>query len=254
MEISFKNKVVLITGASRGLGAAAARLFAESGAVVLIHYSKNESAARKVLNELHGNGHSIISADLSEPDSIQNMVDEVLESYHRVDVLVNNAGIYDEMPDWIEANYQDWLIYWNRTIHTNLTGPANLSFLVVQSMLNRGGGKIVNITSRGAFRGEPDALPYGASKAGMNSVGQSMAKKLADKNIFVFTLAPGFFYSDMTTEILESDRGEGIKNQSPMKRVASTDEIARVILFLASDGNEYMTGSVVDMNGASYLR
>jgi NAD(P)-dependent dehydrogenase (short-subunit alcohol dehydrogenase family) len=254
MNISFENKTVLITGASRGVGAATAQLFAGSGAEVVVHFNKNSKSAEAVLHGLPGSGHMITRADMANPDDLRNMVDEVMSKKSKIDILVNNAGIYDERPDWTDMDFTQWQVYWGKTINTNLAGAANLSFLVVKAMIEQGGGKIVNITSRGAFRGEPDALPYGVSKAGLNSFGQSMAKKLASKDIFVFTLAPGFIYTDMTKDILESDRGLEVLAQSPTNRVATPEEIAQAVMMLAADGNEYMTGCVLDMNGASYLR
>lgn len=253
MEISFRNKIVLVTGSSRGIGAATARAFASSGAIVAIHYSSNEAKARAVLDSLAGTGHLMVKADLSVPAEVKDMVDNLLAAKGRIDILVNNAGIYEE-EKWWELDYEAWQQHWKRTINTNLTGMANLSFLVAKQMIMKGGGKIVNVSSRGAFRGEPHALPYGASKAGMNSFGQSMAWALAGKNVQVFTLAPGWVETDMTGDILKTERGQQVRAQSPMNRVASPDEIAQAILLLASDGSEYMSGCILDMNGASYLR
>jgi len=125
---------------------------------------------------------------------------------------------------------------------------------VAKQMIAQGNGKIINVSSRGAFRGEPYALPYGAGKAAMNSFGQSMAWALADKNVQVYTLAPGWVDTDMTHEILQSARGKAVAAQSPMNRVARPEELAHAIILLATPGNEYMTGCILDMNGASYLR
>jgi len=253
MEISFKNKVVLVTGASRGIGREIAKMFSEASASVVIHYNKNHHAAERTLSMLIGSNHYIIQADISDPVSIDEMVKKAINKYGRVDVLVNNAGIYEEVPI-ANQTYQQWQENWHRTISTNLTGPANLSFCIIEHMKRCGGGKIVNITSRGAFRGEPDASAYGASKAGLNSFGQSMAKALAPDKIYVFTIAPGFVETDMSQYALKGEQGEAIKNQSPLGRVAQPEEIARAALFFASQGTEYMTGCVVDINGASYLR
>jgi len=254
MKIDFEGKTVLVTGASRGLGAAIAEKFAEAGAEVVVHFKSNSAAAEKLMASLPGAGHALVRADMAEPAEIAQMVDEVIDIKGNIDILVNNAGIYEEEPEWPEMDYLRWQAYWERTIRINLTGPANLSFLVTKLMIRQGGGKIVNITSRGAFRGEPDALPYGSSKSGLNSLGQSMAKKLAGRNVFVYTLAPGFIYTDMTKDILESERGLEVMAQSPANRVATPEEIAGGVIMLAADGNEYMTGCILDMNGASYLR
>jgi NAD(P)-dependent dehydrogenase (short-subunit alcohol dehydrogenase family) len=253
MEISFKEKVVLVTGSSRGIGKAIAARFADCGAQVAVHYARNQSAAADALSSLRGTGHIIVQGDLSRPESVLSLFNKVMESKGRVDILVNNAGIYEEA-DWWDLDYEAWQEHWRRTMDTNINGPAHLSFLVARQMIARGGGKIVNITSRGAFRGEPHALPYGTAKAGLNSFGQSMAWALANKNIQVFTLAPGWVETDMTSETLAGNRGGTIRAQSPLNRVASPGEIARAVIMLASDGLEYMTGCIVDMNGASYLR
>jgi NAD(P)-dependent dehydrogenase (short-subunit alcohol dehydrogenase family) len=121
-------------------------------------------------------------------------------------------------------------------------------------MADRGGGRIVNVSSRGSFRGEPGHPAYGASKAALNSFGQSMAKALAPNGIYVTTVAPGYVATDMAAPYLAGEAGAAIKEQSPLHRVASPDEIARMVVFLATPGTEYATGAVVDVNGASYLR
>ena len=253
MEIKFQDKVVLVTGSSRGIGKAIAYSFAESGAQVVMHYYSNEATAHKAFQKLPGSNHMLVKADLRQPPEIKKTFDEIIAKKARIDILVNNAGIFEEAR-WWELDYESWQQYWKRTIDTNLTGMANLTFLVSQAMIGQGGGKIINITSRGAFRGEPDALPYGSAKAGMNSFGQSLARALGAKKVYVYTLAPGWVRTDMTSDILDSDRGKAIEAQSPLNRVASPEEIANAVLLLAAPGTEYMTGCIVDMNGASYLR
>jgi NAD(P)-dependent dehydrogenase (short-subunit alcohol dehydrogenase family) len=253
MEISFKNKLVLITGSSRGIGAATALKFAENGAIVVIHYLKDKIKARETFEKLPGSCHLMLQADLSIPEDVKKLFDKIIKQKERIDILVNNAGIYEET-NWLKLDYEEWQHHWAKTISTNLTGMANLSFLVAKQMIAQGGGKIINVSSRGAFRGEPQALPYGAGKAGMNSFGQSMAWALADKNVQVYTLAPGWVDTDMTHETLQSERGKAVAAQSPMNRVATPEELANAIMLLASPGNEYMTGCILDMNGASYLR
>jgi len=253
MESNLIEKTVLVTGGSRGIGKAIVKSLAESGARVIIHYNKNTIAAEETLAEIKGKGHVLIQADLADPDAIHEMVEKLQGDVGRIDVLVNNAGIYEEA-DMLELSYEEFREYFGNTLNTNLVGVANLSFLVGKDMVNHGGGKIINISSRGAFRGEPFALPYGASKAGMNSLGQSMAIALAAKNVYVYTIAPGFVETDMTSEILKEPRGDAITNQSPLHRVAQPDEIARTVVFLADQGSGYMTGCIIDINGASYLR
>lgn len=253
MEISFDQKVVLVTGASRGIGKAAARLFAASGAKVVVHYHKNQNTATEVLSSFPGTGHMIVHADLAVASDLIGMIKDIILTYGRINILVNNAGIFEEQ-DMTGISFDEFMGNWEQTIKVNLTGPALLSNLVVREMIKTGGGRIVNVTSRGAFRGEPNAWAYGASKAGLNSLGQSMAKALAKYKIYVCTIAPGFVETDMTAAYLSEDKRKIIELQSPMNRVAQPEEIAKVILTLASDGTEYLTGCILDMNGASYLR
>ena len=253
MEFDFVNKNVLVTGSSRGIGRAIAQLFAESGARVAIHYHKNRQAAERTFADLPGGPHLLVQADVSDPLSVQQMVDTVLNATERIHVLVNNAGIFEEYPI-IELTYEQWQEKWERTIRTNLLGPANTSFCLMQHMKKQGGGKIVNVSSRGAFRGEPDAPDYGASKAGLNSLSQSMAVALAQYNVFVYAVAPGFIDTHMTAEMLSGPKGDAIRGQSPLGRVALPEEVARTVVFLASEGTDYLTGCIVDVNGASYLR
>jgi 3-oxoacyl-[acyl-carrier protein] reductase len=253
IKFDFHNQKVLVTGASRGIGKATARLFAESGAQVIVHYLQHSDAAEKVLKSLPGKDHSMFSADLSQPEEVRKLADYCFGKYGKINVLVNNAGIFEEF-NVMEMSYGDWQAAWNRTISVNLTGAANLSFLVAREMKGKGGCKIINVSSRGAFRGEPDAPAYGASKAGLNSLGQSMAKAFALHNIMVYSVAPGFVETDMAAQAMIGIKGEEIRQQSPLKRIARPLEIAQTICYLASEGNDYLTGCIVDINGASYLR
>jgi NAD(P)-dependent dehydrogenase (short-subunit alcohol dehydrogenase family) len=180
-------------------------------------------------------------------------VEEVLDAMGRIDVLVNNAGMF-ALHQIAEVGFDAWVNAWERTLNTNLLGTAHVTYWAAQAMIRQGKGKIVNITSRGAFRGEPDAPAYGASKAGMNAMSQSLAKALAPHNIMVYAIAPGWVATDMATPYLEGPEGDEVRNQSPLGRIADPDEIARTVLFLASEGTDYLTGCIIDVNGASYLR
>lgn len=253
MDISLNNKIVLVTGGSGGIGAATAELMAKAGATVIIHYNKNKTAATKVIEKLNGNNHMIVQADLSNPNEVQHLIDQIIRKYNRLDILVNNAGYYEEI-DFLELSFDDWQKAWYRTININLTGTVNLSFLAAKMMKKQGGGKMINITSRGAFRGEPTAPAYGAAKAAVNSFGQSFAKALGNENVFVYTIAPGFVDTAMLDDAIKEGRGDALKSQSPLNRFAQPKEIARIVLFLASEGTENMTGCIIDSNGASYLR
>jgi 3-oxoacyl-[acyl-carrier protein] reductase len=249
----FEGKVVLVTGASRGIGRAVAEQFAARGATVAVHFRAGRRAAEETLAALDGDGHLALQADVADPDQARSLVERVVEELGRVDVLVNNAGIYEEHPV-LTTSDEDWRRIWRRTIDTNLIGPANLIHAVAPHMVAAGGGRIVNVSSRGAFRGEPSHPAYGASKAGLNSLGQSMARALGGHGIYVTTVAPGYVETDMAAPFLEGARGEAIRTQSPLNRAATPEEVARVVVFLATPGAESTTGAVVDVNGASYLR
>lgn len=253
MKFDFTGKTVLITGGSRGIGRVCAMMFAEAGARIIVHYGSNQQAADETLKMLAGEGHFSLQADLAHTDQVVRLADQAVERVGRVDVLVNNAGIYHEHPI-MDVAFDEWLAAWERTINVNLIAAAHLSYRIGRHMIDGGGGRIVNVSSRGAFRGEPTAPAYGASKAGMNAMGQSLAQALAPHGVYVHTVAPGFVETDMAAEILASERGEGIRNQSPAGRVATPEEVARTVLFLASAGTEFLTGGIVDVNGASYLR
>ncbi|MCY3799412.1 MAG: SDR family oxidoreductase [Chloroflexi bacterium] len=249
----FDDKAALVTGGSRGIGRAIALGFAERGARVALHYHRNRDAAERTLCQLEGAGHIMTRADIADAAQVAEMVATVVERLGRIDILVNNAGIYEELL-LTDASYQEWQAHFARTLNVNLVGAANASFCAAQAMIKTGGGRIVNISSRGAFRGEPSAPAYGASKAGMNSLGGSLAKLLAPHNIFVGTVAPGFVETDMVAERLAKPDGDAIRQQSPLGRIAKPEEVAYAAMFLASEGAEFSTGAIVDVNGASYLR
>ena len=251
--MEFSGKTVLVTGASRGIGRAIAEAFATCGARVAVHYHKNREAAEKALAALSGASHTLVQGDVSDPEAARSIVEETVDRLGGLDILVNNAGIYEFHPI-LESSYEVWLDAWQRTISTNLLGPAHVMYWAVQQMVKGGGGRIVNISSRGAFRGEPQAPAYGASKAGLNSMSQSLAQALAPHGIYITVLAPGWVETDMASDFLNGPSGEAIRNQSPLGRAARPEEMANTVLFLASERADYLTGCIVDANGASYLR
>lgn len=247
------DPVALVTGASRGIGRAIARQLAARGVRVAIHFHQNRPAAEAALAALPGAGHALFQVDLTLPAAPAELMAAMLRVFARIDVLVNNAGIYELHPPG-ELDFAEWETRWNRTLAANLTAPAHLSFLAAQAMRRAGGGRMVNISSRGAFRGEVRAPGYSAAKAGLNAFGQSLAKAFAAERILVFTLAPGWVDTDMAAEHLHGPRGADIVEDIPLGRVATTDEVARAVTWLALDAPESMTGSIIDLNGASYLR
>lgn len=251
--MNFKGKKVLVTGAARGLGKVIAQEFAKRGAIVALHFNTSIEQAKITLGELEGSGHISVQADIREPEAIKKLIETVLQKFGSLDILINNAALIEYHPI-NEINYKEWQDSWKNTIAINLIAVSNLCFCAAKEMKKTGGGRIVNVSSRGAFRGEPDMPAYGASKAGLNSMSQSLAQALAKWNIFIGVVAPGFIETERVAPILNGERGEAIKNQSPLGRVAKPEEVAKGVLFLASEGTEFMTGAILDINGASYLR
>ncbi|WP_182903049.1 SDR family NAD(P)-dependent oxidoreductase [Microbispora sp. H10830] len=245
------ERAVLVTGASRGIGRAIAAAFAAAGDRVAIHHRGSPDLAERVRAELPGEGHAVVQADVADPADARRMVEEAAAALGGIDVLVNNAGVFVHHPI-TETSYEEWQTVWRETLAVNLVGPANVIWNAVRHMAP--GGRIVNVSSRGAFRGEPDSPAYGASKAGLNALGQSLAIALAPLGIAVATVAPGFVETDMTDEHLKAPRGDEIRAQSPFGRVARPEEIAAAVLYLASPDAEWASGTIVDLNGASYLR
>ncbi len=250
MSFNFQDQTVLITGAARGIGQAIAQAFAAAGARVAVHYHHSRERAEQTLAELPGSGHMLVQADLTDPQAVEQMVAQVVTQFGRLNVLVNNAATSQPHP-LVETDYPAWQSAWRQTLETNLIGPANVTYCAAQAMMAQGGGRIVNVSSRGAFRGEPNNPAYGASKAGLNAMSQSLAQYLAPYNVFIMVVAPGFVETERVQPVLNSTDA---RQQSPLKRVAWPEEVAYTILFLASTGAEFLTGGIVDVNGASYLR
>ena len=232
---------ILITGASRGIGAAAYAVLKKHGHLVVGHSTLGSDA--------------LIAGDLASPAAPRNVWDTALDELGgRIDVLVNNAGIFEAVAD--NATDDEWHAAWQRTLTINLQAAADLSRLAVSHFLDRGGGgRIVNVTSRAAFRGDsPNHWHYAAYKAGMVGMMRSIARAYASDGILCFGVAPGFTVSEMTAEYLEGRGGAKIIADIPLGRVASTDEVAEVIRWLATEAPASSTGCVIDVNGASYVR
>jgi 3-oxoacyl-[acyl-carrier protein] reductase len=247
------GRAVLVTGGSRGIGRAIARAFAEQGDRVAVHWGSSRGLAEEVVAELPGSGHVLVQADLADADAVGAMVDSAAAGLGGLDVLVNNAGIFTAHPP-LSTSYDDWQAAWSRTLAVNLVGAANATFRAVPHLIAAGGGAVVNVSSRGAFRGEPNNPAYGASKAGLNAFAQSMALALAPQGISVTCVAPGFVQTEMARDILDGERGDAVRAQSPFGRVARPDEVASAVVWLASPEARFSSGTIVDVNGASYLR
>jgi 3-oxoacyl-[acyl-carrier protein] reductase len=219
-----------------------------------VHYNANPDAAERVAAALPGSGHAVVGADLADAEAVRRMVDGAAEALGGLDVLVNNAGVFDPPHPIEDTSYEEWQAAWDRTLGVNLVGPANATWCAVRHLRERGGGAIVNVASRGAFRGEPRHPAYGASKAAIIAFGQSLARALGPDGISVTAVAPGFVETDMAVKALAGEAGERRRAESPLGRVATPEEVAAAIVFLASPDATMASGSVLDVNGASFLR
>jgi NAD(P)-dependent dehydrogenase (short-subunit alcohol dehydrogenase family) len=253
--MSLAGKTVLVTGASGGIGKSICRTLAERGASVVLQYRTGREKAEALAAELpaaSAQHHRTVAADLTDPASVETLVEEAI-SAGRLDILVNNAGIFERHPP-LAVDYESWQHHWKKTLGVNLVGPANVSWCAGRHMAKAGGGRIINITSRGAFRGEPESPAYGASKAGLNSLSQSLAVALAPHGIFVFAIAPGFVETAMVRDYITGELAESIRRQSPLHRVARPEDVAYWVGCMAEDDASFATGTILDVNGASYLR
>ncbi|MCY1715613.1 SDR family NAD(P)-dependent oxidoreductase [Microbacterium sp. SL62] len=248
----------LVTGASRGIGRAIAVALASRGDRVAVHYGHDRAAAEETLALLRGDGHLLVGGDLSDPATAERVVGDVLSALGRIDVLVNNAAIAPS-PETLHpiatVDYATWHRTWERMVDVDLHAPANMAFLVARSLIERGlPGSIVNVGSRGAFRGEPEFPAYGAAKAGLHAMGQSLAVALAPHGIAVTSVAPGFVGTDRQQQKLTGAEGDGIRDQSPFGRVATPEEVADAVVYLSAPGSQWASGTILDLNGASHLR
>jgi NAD(P)-dependent dehydrogenase (short-subunit alcohol dehydrogenase family) len=229
---------ILVTGTSRGIGKAIAAALSTHN--VVGHSSRG--------------GDGMIAADLSEPGAAGRLWQEALDRLGgRIDALVNNAGIFEAAP--IELPAEEWTAGWERTMRVNLTASAELCRLAVLHFRDEGGGRIVNVASRAAYRGDsPQHWHYAASKGGMIAMTKSIARGYASENILAFAVCPGFTASDMVEEYMASRGGQKIIADIPLGRVATADEVAETVRWLAVDAPASATGAVIDVNGASYVR
>lgn len=242
---------VLVTGGARGIGRAVCEAFAVRGDRVAVHASAR--TPDHVALALPGGPHAAVAGDVRSPEAVERLVADAVEQLGGLDVVVNNAGVYDEL-DPLAATYAEWQEHWRRTVEVDLLGPAWVVFCALPHLRAAEHGRVVNVGSRGASRGEPGAVAYAAAKAGLTAMGQSLAQALAPHGIAVGNVLPGFVATDMARHVLDGERGDGVRAQSPAGRVARPEEVAAAVVFLAGEDAFWSTGAVLDVNGASYLR
>jgi len=245
ITLDLRGKRVLVTGASRGIGRETAVRMGLAGAHIGVNFFRGEAEANEVVREI---GDAVaLRADVADPAQVEAM----FARFGRVDVLVNNAATF-EMNPFDGADYAAWQRGWRRTFELNVFGAANAAFLAMRSMRRHGGGKIVNVASRAASRGETEFADYGASKAALVNLTRSIARGCAKDNIVASCVAPGFIETEMARAELDAHYDE-IVSQIPLRRVGTPGDVAAVILFLASPHADYLNGVTIDVNGGSWF-
>ena len=248
--IDLKNKVMIVTGGSRGIGASICHSAAAQGAKVLVNYVSNSKSAASVVEDIERNGGDAIAvkADVTDMSSVQEMVTQALESWSKIDILVNNAAIWNESPiDVMSDAVAD------ETMSINFNGTLNCIRAVIPTMIKQGSGSIINISSTAAQRGEAFHSHYAASKGAINSLTKSLASELGPKGIRVNSVCPGWTYTDMTVEVFRGGSDSVIAETIPLRRIGKPEESAAAVLFLASDDASYITGISLNVNGGSVL-
>ena len=251
MNLDLTNTNVLVTGASRGIGRAVARALGGAGARVGVHYNRSAEAAEELAGEL-GRGAEAFGADLADTGSYEKLFEEVVGTFGHLDVLVNNAGVALHAP--LEAPLNDWLSSWQRTLTVNLTAAGALSREAVRHFVGRGGGRIIFIASRAAFRGDaPDYLAYAASKGGMVALSRSIARGFGKEGVKSFLIAPGYVRTDMAQDFIDA-YGEGVAvNDLALSTLTEPEDVAPMVVLLASGLADHATGCTVDINAGSYV-
>ncbi len=252
MNISLKGRVVLVTGASRGIGKAIAIELGRSGATVAVHYGNSRLSADRIVQTI-GNSAQVFQANLRRPAACEQLINKVIETYGKLDVLVNNAGIAIEIaPD---APWEVWQTGWEQTLQVNLVAASLLSKTAIQHFRAHGGGRIIHIASRAAFRGDtPEYMAYAASKAGMVALSKSIARYYGKDGIKSFTVSPGFTQTDMAQQFVDMYGEDIVKQDLALDELTQPEDIAPTVVFLASGLMDHATGTNIDINAGSYVR
>jgi len=245
------GRTVLITGGSRGIGAAAVRALHEAGANVFFSFLTGEAEARALCAQL-GDRVAAARCDVADHEALPRLVDDCVQRFGSLDVLVNNAAVFDLNP-FDGDDYRAWRAGWERTFAVNVFACADLAWLAMRQMRKQGAGRIINVSSRAAHRGELKFADYGASKAALVNLTKSIARSCAADGITAIAVAPGYVDTEMASTDLARD-GARIVGEIPLRRVGSAREIGAFIAFLASPIAEYANGATIDLNGASYVR
>ncbi len=252
MNISLSGKVILVTGGSRGIGKAISLALGASGATIALHYARNREGAEEVLSHLSSQS-SVFQADFEQADAPKRLIDQVLERYGRLDVLVNNAGIAIDLP--LGDDWEKWQAGWEKTLQVNLVSAGILSKLAIKHFQQSGGGRIIHIASRAAFRGDvPGYMAYAASKGGMVALSRSIARYFGKDNIQSFVVAPGFTQTEMAQQFIDDFGEDIVLKDLALNELTQPDDVAPTVVFLASGMMDHATGCSIDINAGSYVR
>jgi 3-oxoacyl-[acyl-carrier protein] reductase len=247
------GKTILVTGGSRGIGAAIVEAVAAAGASVLLHYARNRAAAEAIRDRIGSKSCRLIEADLGEVDAAAALWRAATALAPRIDAVINNAGIFEAVP--FDAPEAAWRGAWARVMQVNLYAPAELCRLAIVHFRAHGGGRIVNVASRAAHRGDaPDQWPYAASKGALVALTKTIARGYAADNVLAFAIAPGFTETDMGHAGLDAAGLRRIVAEIPLGSMARPEECGALAAFLCTDQVRHMTGATFDINGASYVR
>ena len=251
MQINLSNTSVLVTGASRGIGAAVALAMGKAGARIAIHYRDQRERAVALAGRI-GASAEVFQADLSSVKECAALWDAVVARFGRVNTLVNNAGIAISSP--LDLPTRGWVEGWDTTLAVNLRAPAILSKLAIAHFVEKGGGRIINISSRAAFRGDqPAYLAYAASKGGLVALTRSIARGFGKAGILAFNVAPGFTRTEMAQGFLDQYGEDFATKDIALQRLTEPDDIAPFVAFLASGLGDHSTGCTIDINAGSYV-
>jgi 3-oxoacyl-[acyl-carrier protein] reductase len=249
---NLEGKVILVTGASRGIGAVILKTLHEAGAAVLLHYGRGKAEAEKIATELNSDRLHLVQADLVQPDAAKDLWNTSLAWQGHIDAVVNNAATMPAAP--VTEDWDSWSLAWQQTLQVNLVAVADLCREAIRHFQSRQGGILINIASRAGFRGDgPEFMPYAASKGGLIGLTRTIARGFAKDNVLAYTIAPGFVRTDRIEQVMAERGAEYVTRDIPMGSPADPQDIANLIAFLVAGLAPHATGATFDVNGASYF-